>query len=158
MKNIQKITTVLAAGALSFAALTGCGNTGTSQAEETAAPVSTSTEASPSAEQPYLENSASPFITEADLNDPIREGIQEARKNDAPLFVYVDQVYWLKADVPYAERQLVEEEARKAANEHPIRWVDGLGTGTLTFYRYDDPQPYTIKVEQPSASASETQG
>lgn len=150
MKTVHKIITTLTTGALSITLFTGCGNTTAPQAEDSSAPASTSAEATPSAEQPYLEFSGSPFVAEEDLNDPIREGIQEARKNDAPLFVYVDQVYWLKADVPYAERQLVEEEARKAADEHPIRWVDGLGSGTLTFYRYDDPQPYSLDVEQPS--------
>lgn len=148
------ITTLLATGALSLLALTGCGSTTAPQAGETSTP------ASPSAQHAYLEHSSQPGLTEEELNEPIREAIATARSIDLPLYIDGRDVYWLHADIPYPERELVELEARRSANEHePLRWVDGLGTGTLTFYRYGDSgKSYTLSVEQPSASASATQG
>lgn len=153
------ITTLLATGALSLLALTGCGSTTAPQAGETSTPATTST-ASPSAQHAYLEHSSQPGLTEEELNEPIREAIATARSIDSPLYIDGRDVYWLHADIPYPERELVELEARRSANEHePLRWVDGLGTGTLTFYRYGDSgKSYTLSVEQPSASASATQG
>lgn len=160
MKTTRALTAVLTTSALALAALTGCGNTNSTQAEETTpTPAVTSAEETTSNGQPYLEYSGNPHITEEDLNDPIREAIAEARSIDSPLYIDGEDVFWLQADIPYTERDLVEREARSASGEGtPIRWVDGLGTGTLTFYLYGNKgEPYTLTVEQPSASVSANQ-
>ena len=145
MKRLTLFATTLTFAALS---ITACGQSSPTQEQsnEPAAPAT----AAADTQGNYLEFAGAPGVTEDQLNDSIQEGIQDARSQDAPFFVNREEVYWIKADIPYAERNLVEEEASKAPDRHPIRWVDGFGTGTLTFYRYNDPATYTLSVDPAS--------
>lgn len=145
MKRPTLFATTLTLAALS---MTACGQSSPTQ-ESSNEPVAST---APAAETQgnYLEFAGAPGLTEDQLNGPIQEGIQDARAQDAPFFINREEVYWLKADIPYAERILVEEEAAKASDSHPVRWVDGFGSGTLTFYRHDDPVTYTLSVDPAS--------
>lgn len=75
-----------------------------------------------------------------------QQGITVARAANNPLYINGEQVFWLQPDISYAERVLIEDEARKDPDRHAIRAVEGFGTGELTIYRHDA-QPYTLTID-----------
>lgn len=147
-----KLTATLA---LAVLALTACGSTSAEEnqaAETSSAPVVTSSEATSdatptaaAADTGYLEIDNSPSVRFEDLPEDVQEGITEARAANAPFYISGKLVAWLKADIPYAERALIEEGLNDG---YKVRWVDGFGTGTLTVYLHGETQPVTLTVEQ----------
>lgn len=129
---------------ITLAALTGCGNTPNNDQASTYA-----VEASPTSEatSSYLELDGAPGLTQDSLEPEDQQAVKEARAANKPLYIKNDQVFWLQPDISYAERVLVESEARKDTATHGIRSVEGFGTGELTFYRHET-QPYTLTTHQ----------
>lgn len=138
-----KLTATLA---LAVLALTACGSTSAEEnqaAETSSAPVVTSSEATSS----YLELDGASSLAQDSLEPEDQQAVKEARAANKPLYIKNDQVFWLQPDISYAERVLVESEARKDTATHGIRSVEGFGTGELTFYRHKT-QPYTLTTHQ----------
>lgn len=129
---------------ITLAALTGCGSTPNNDQASTYAD-----EASPTSEatSSYLELDGASSLTQDSLEPEDQQAVKEARAANKPLYIINDQVFWLQPDISYAERVLVESEARKDAATHGIRSVEGFGTGELTFYRHET-QPYTLTTHQ----------
>lgn len=129
---------------ITLAALTGCGSTPNNDQAFTYA-----VEASPTSEatSSYLELDGASSLAQDSLEPEDQQAVKEARAANKPLYIKNDQVFWLQPDISYAERVLVESEARKDAATHGIRSVEGFGTGELTFYRHET-QPYTLTTHQ----------
>ncbi|MFW0119827.1 hypothetical protein ACN08Y_07930 [Rothia sp. P5764] len=84
----------------------------------------------------YVEVNGRPGLTEDQLKPELKNLLDSARSINSPFLIIQDTIYWLDPTVPYKERVLLEHEVTSDWKDHPIRWVDGIGTGTLTIYRH----------------------
>lgn len=141
MKTNKKLSVIIL---LALTALTGCSNTPNNDQDSNSA-----VEASPISEatSSYIELDGAPNLTQDLLEPEDLQAVNEARAAGKALYIKNDQVFWLQPDISYAERVIVESEARKDASTHRIRSVEGFGTGELTFYRHET-QPYTLTTHQ----------
>lgn len=148
--NTPRTLSASAAFVLAALTLSGCSADDTTASTPSHEPPAvTATKESATTSGPYVEsNGARGLNNTAQIdNEELRSALESASTAGEPFYIDGEQVYWLDRNISYAERDIVETEARNEWQEHGIRSVEGFGTDELTIYRHDS-KPYKVTVEQ----------